>query len=189
MALATVNLVLDLCDGRGTPVGNGTVVLAPNATVLDAADHVVLTQAPITVRLFGNPLPTVELAATDGGGLSPPGWEWVFQPQFPGAPSGQTFLLNQADGPVQYLSEVLTAGAVLPPPGGPQVYVQNNGLIVGNAALATNAVDGFLYIPSMPGTPTGTPTSQGAAVPLVIDSATGQLWAYIASGWKAITLS
>lgn len=60
------------------------------------------------------------------------------------------------------------------------------GFIVGAGALATNATDGFLYFPSCPGVPTGTPTAQGAAVPYVTDSLTGQLYAYISGAWTAV---
>lgn len=50
-------------------------------------------------------------------------------------------------------------------------------------ALATNATDGFTYIPTCAGTPTGTPTTQTGAVPLVYDTTNNQLWIY-AGAWK-----
>ena len=57
------------------------------------------------------------------------------------------------------------------------------------AALATTATTGFLYAPTCPGPPTGTPVTQAGFVPLVIDSVSGQLYGYISGAWKAITLS
>lgn len=109
MALQFVDLVLDLYDGSGSPIVEGKVTLYPNVTVLDAADHVVLTQAPIVVRLFGNPLPLVQIVATDTAGLQPTGWGWVIQPDFPGAPPGGVFTVAFADGAEQFLSGLLPA--------------------------------------------------------------------------------
>ena len=51
------------------------------------------------------------------------------------------------------------------------------------------AEDGYAYIPSVSGTPAAVPPGAGSSVPLVIDLATSQLWAYISGTWKAITLS
>lgn len=57
--------------------------------------------------------------------------------------------------------------------------------IVGSAALNTNATDGFLYIPSCAGTPTGTPTSFTGRFPLVIDSTNHKLYFYDGS-WRDV---
>ncbi len=58
-----------------------------------------------------------------------------------------------------------------------------SGVIVGSAAIATNATTGFLYIPSCAGTPTGTPTTFTGRIPLVYDSTNDILYVY-RSGWK-----
>lgn len=58
--------------------------------------------------------------------------------------------------------------------------------ITRTAALATNATDGFLYIPSSAGKPTGTPTSQTGTVPLHADSTNNVVWAYQNSLWQQI---
>jgi hypothetical protein len=47
------------------------------------------------------------------------------------------------------------------------------GLVIGTAALATTATDGFLYIPTCAGPPTGTPTAQTGTVALVYDTTNG----------------
>jgi hypothetical protein len=75
------------------------------------------------------------------------------------------------------------AGAVterirIPPPGG---------LVIGTAAIATNATDGFLYIPSCAGTPTGSPTAYSGRIPLVYDSTNNYLYVYN-GGWKKSTV-
>ena len=58
-------------------------------------------------------------------------------------------------------------------------------IVVGSAALATNAADGYPYIPSCPGTPTQAPTAYTGRVPLVYDSSNSVLYAYNGS-WKRV---
>ena len=61
---------------------------------------------------------------------------------------------------------------------------QGNGSLVCNAAaIATNATDGFLYIATCAGTPTGTPTGFTGRVALVYDTSAHQFWIYD-GGWK-----
>jgi hypothetical protein len=53
------------------------------------------------------------------------------------------------------------------------------------AALATNATKGFLYIPTSPGGPTGTPAAETGLVPLVFDTVNNRLNIYNSSAWRA----
>lgn len=60
-------------------------------------------------------------------------------------------------------------------------------VISGNqAALATTATDGFLYIPTCAGTPTGTPTSITGKVPMVADTTNNKLYIYVGGAWTAM---
>jgi len=62
----------------------------------------------------------------------------------------------------------------------------SNGLstVLNNAAIATNATDGFLYITTSAGTPTGTPTSFTGRVPLIFDTTNSQFWIFTGGSWK-----
>lgn len=60
------------------------------------------------------------------------------------------------------------------------------GFIVGNQALSTSATDGFLYIPTCAGTPSGTPTTQTGTAPLVVDSTNSKLYVYVGGAWTAM---
>ena len=63
--------------------------------------------------------------------------------------------------------------------------VDNNGnVVVGTADLATNATNGFLYIPSCAGTPTGNPAAYSGRVPLVWDSTNDILYVRSGGSWK-----
>lgn len=53
------------------------------------------------------------------------------------------------------------------------------------ANLATNATDGFIYIPACAGTPTGVPTARTGAIPLVYDLTNNILYAYSNGAWRA----
>ena len=60
-------------------------------------------------------------------------------------------------------------------------------VISGNqAALATNATDGFLYIPTCAGTPTGTPTAITGKVPMVADTTNNKLYIYVGGAWTSM---
>lgn len=70
-----------------------------------------------------------------------------------------------------------------------RMRIDSNGNVeIGTAALATNATNGFLYIPSCAGTPTGTPTAKTGRVPLIYDTTNNKLYAYNGA-WKSVTLA
>lgn len=52
---------------------------------------------------------------------------------------------------------------------------------IGKPSLATTATDGFIYIPSCAGVPTGTPTTITGMLPLVVDSTNNRLYFYSGS--------
>lgn len=58
-------------------------------------------------------------------------------------------------------------------------------LAIGMAALATNATDGFLYVPTCAGVPTGTPTAKTGSVPMVVDTTNNRLYLTPARNYRA----
>lgn len=61
-------------------------------------------------------------------------------------------------------------------------------VIINTAALATNATNGFLYIPTCAGTPTGTPTSYTGRAPIITDTTNSILYVYVGGAWKGAAL-
>lgn len=51
----------------------------------------------------------------------------------------------------------------------------NGNIVIGAAALATTVTDGFLYLPSCAGTPTGTPTAYTGRAPVIVDTTNHKL--------------
>lgn len=69
-----------------------------------------------------------------------------------------------------------------------QLTVDGGGnIILGAAALATNATDGFLFIPTCAGPPTGVPSVYTDRVPIVFDSVNKFLYVYLGA-WKKSTV-
>lgn len=61
----------------------------------------------------------------------------------------------------------------------------NGNIIAGNqAALATTATNGFLYIPTCAGVPTGTPTAYTGMAPLVVNTTNNKLYFYSGGAWR-----
>lgn len=59
-------------------------------------------------------------------------------------------------------------------------------LFLNDNILLTTATSGFIYIPTMAGTPTGTPTEGGA---MVFNTTANKLHIYNGSAWKSVTLT
>ena len=62
---------------------------------------------------------------------------------------------------------------------------------IGTAALATSATDGFLYIPSMAGAPSGTPTDHSNLSAFVHDTTNNRLYVYdhVSNAWQYASLT
>ncbi len=68
-----------------------------------------------------------------------------------------------------------------------RVKIKSNGSVLLNAigaALATNATDGFVYIASCAGTPTGAATAQTGMVPMVYDTTNNKIAVFNGGAWK-----
>jgi hypothetical protein len=60
---------------------------------------------------------------------------------------------------------------------------RTNNVVVGSAALATNATDGFIYMPTCAGTPTGVPTAFTGRIAWCYDSTNNIIYLYNGA-WK-----
>jgi hypothetical protein len=71
-----------------------------------------------------------------------------------------------------------------------RLSVAGNNLVLGSgSALATNATDGHVMIPSCAGTPTGAPTSAaGGQLPMIYDTSANKIWFYNGS-WRGVVVT
>jgi Protein of unknown function (DUF2793) len=63
----------------------------------------------------------------------------------------------------------------------------SSNVVVNTAAIATTATNGFLYIPTCAGAPTGVPTTYTGRAPIVFDTTNNKLCIYNGT-WKTVTL-
>ena len=61
-------------------------------------------------------------------------------------------------------------------------------VVTNTAALATSATDGFLYVPTCAGAPTGVPTAHTGTAAIVLDTTNNKLYVYNGS-WKSASLA
>lgn len=62
-------------------------------------------------------------------------------------------------------------------------------VVVNTAALGTTATNGFLYIPTCAGAPTGVPTTFTGRSPLIVDSTNNRFYVYVSGSWKYASLT
>ena len=79
-----------------------------------------------------------------------------------------------SDGPVE-LAANNAVGATID---------NSRNVTVGVASLATTATNGFLYVPTCAGTPTGTPTAKSGFAPIVVDTTNNKLYFYSGGSWR-----
>jgi hypothetical protein len=60
----------------------------------------------------------------------------------------------------------------------------NGNARVGTAALTTTATNGFLYVPTCAGVPTGTPTAITGLAPIVVDTTNNRWYFYSGGAWR-----
>jgi hypothetical protein len=195
LATGASNTALGSSAGATITTGAGNVFLGANAgdsTAAAATNHCVIGgtgSARITDMWVGNgetnatPLGVV-MHATGGNGLNIAGATYTIAGGI-GTGSGiggsLIFQTAAATGSSSTANTLVT-----------QLTIDQKGnVVVGNAAIATTATDGFLYVDSCAGPPTGVPTTFTGRVPIAVDTTTvtGKFWAYIGGTWRGIALT
>jgi hypothetical protein len=149
----------------GVPTGTPTTWNDAVALVVDSTDHVPW------IYSGGS---WVQMLSADALGTG--------QVPFVGVTAGYTYLQSTSNFTFTGSSGLQIGGFANPIL---SVYLTNSSVVVGGTAIATTATDGFLYIPSCAGVPTGTPTAQGNTVPLVVDTSSNTLYFYSGGAWVA----
>ena len=74
--------------------------------------------------------------------------------------------------------EISTSGGVV------GQFDANRNATIGAGTLATTATNGFLYVPTCAGTPTGTPTAKTGYAPIVVNTTNNKLYFYSGGAWR-----
>lgn len=101
MAYTLISVILDLYDGAGALLTQGTVRLTPSAQLTDPVNNLLVPEAAVWSALNGIQAPSVSILATDNATVTPAGWAWTIA--FPGVPgSPATFSFFAPAGPAPF---------------------------------------------------------------------------------------
>ena len=125
---------------------------------------------------IGTTSPQTKFVVSDSGAK---GFEFV-------PADGDFYTFNRSTS--AYTDMRLTADAIIFRAGGntERMRITGAGNIVAgaSAALATTATNGFLYVPTCAGTPTGTPTAITGMAPIVVNTTNNKLYFYSGGAWR-----
>jgi hypothetical protein len=85
--------------------------------------------------------------------------------------------ITASSGTPSYVWRVATAEVM-------RITTDGNIVAGKSAALATTAVNGFLYVPTCAGTPTGVPTAITGMAPIVVNTTNNKLYFYSGGSWR-----
>lgn len=172
--LGATNTGLSVVTGAIKIGISGTAYLSISTTKVDVTTALIVGTATLSTTSFPNQFNVTSTTAT---ALT------VFQHSTDSASPCFLAITSATTGTGDLLAAYNNGGATR------LFQVSNIGNVtVGSAALATTATDGFLYIPSCAGAPTGVPTSSTGRVPMVFDSTNNKFYIYD-GGWLGVTLS
>lgn len=178
--------------GSGTAASfNFSIALGVNSATTAANQLVIGSAQNITEAYIGGgvtsatPPASVKILTTGGSGSNIAASDMILAAgKGTGTGAGgtvriQTSILGTTGSTLQTLTDRVTAD-----------NLGNVNLSPGASQLATNATNGFTYVPSCAGIPTGVPASlPGGGIPMVLDTSTPKLWFYTGGAWKGVAIA
>lgn len=149
---------------------NGTECARFNSTGNFAVGGTPISTAGITIANDGNGSATVKLSFSTSGN------ERAFLSMLAGAGEMQ---LSSGYAGYGGRTVFLTAGVERA-----RFDSVGNFVAGGQVALATNATDGFVYVPTCAGVPTGVPSAYTDMAPIVVDTTNNRWYFYSGGAWR-----
>lgn len=187
------------------PTNSNAMTLGTTALTTNIAFEIPSVGQQVQFQPGSTALPGISTIGDPNTGIQavPSGvWRWISDGTVSGAFTGQGFAIPDGTvaAPSLYLlnstssglsrggSNILsinTNGA-----SGALIQLRSNGDIITTqlAPLATGATAGFFYLPTVGGTPSGTPSSYTGNAPVLIDTTGSKIWVYI-GGWKSVAVA
>jgi hypothetical protein len=165
---------------RITQTGAGNALLVEDSATTDASPFVVTTAGDVGVGT-ASPATKLHVATLVDGE--------AFRVQRASGTNVTIMRVNMNEVANTATIEV-TAGAGNPAlelatVGATRVRISDAGNVsIGTGSLATTATNGFPYIPTCAGIPTGTPTTISGFAPMVADSTNNKLYVYLGGAWQ-----
>ncbi len=184
---ATSGHTHDGTSGGGGPISASSIT---TGTLPDAQIPVTLTGHTLaSSTLSGTTTLPVSGSITSAGAISLGGSNIIGVGGYTsGVPTnGQGGLFATATDGVRILGAGSTNDAIITNKFGNivvQIPTGTRSVALGLGLLSTAAITGFVYIPTVPGTPTGTPVTISGFVPMAYDTTTNTLYIYN-GGWKS----
>lgn len=166
---------MTLDAGGNLGIGTTSPVAGLDVNSSTASIRAAVTNGTFFLREFGGSAAnnTIELSIRSGSGKS----GYLTFTEDAVADRWSVGIAN-GEGSLRFLSGTPTAGTE-------RMRLDANGnVVINTAAIATTATDGFLYVPSCAGTPTGTPTAYTGRVPIVVDTTNNKLYFYSGGQWR-----
>ena len=128
---------------------------------------------------------TIQVQSSNSTNNNGANWTFVGSKSAGSGTSGSIIFKAGATGAASGTTNTTVTALTITPATTNNTNVGYPSVVIGaGAALATNATDGFIYVPTCAGTPTGTPTSQTGSVPIVYDTTNNKIAVYNGGAWK-----
>jgi hypothetical protein len=167
--------------------------IAATGTVVDATNNTESTYQPLLIggsqvqfTIAGSERMRIDASGNVGIGTSSPGDRLDVVGGNIRIASGNTVRWVDAGNIRVSIQGDSSSNAIFSTAATERMRIDSSGNIVAgaSAALATNATNGFLYVPTCAGTPTGVPTAITGMAPIVVDTTNNKLYFYSNAAWR-----
>jgi len=160
----------------------GNVISFTQAMTLDADGELGVGITSPTARVHAFSITAMKQMTVDGTGAIKTGINFANG----GTTYGQIYFDNNSPYDMSVVQQYTTGSLIFGTNTTERARITSAGSFVAGAqaALSTTATDGFLYVPTCAGTPTGTPTAITGMAPIVVNTTNNKMYFYSGGAWR-----